>query len=114
MPLARGSVSDAPRALYGDLSRIPNNRIRFVRSGQWKLIVNVSTGLEELYDLSRDPNETTSRIADEPEVYARLGALLGDYLRAQQEARPPVQRRVVDPATVEALKALGYVVEPEH
>jgi arylsulfatase A-like enzyme len=40
--------------------------------GAWKLLVNADGSGAELYDLARDPNETTNRAAEEPEVSKRL------------------------------------------
>lgn len=48
-----------------------------VRDGDWKWIRHA--GQEELFDLSADPAETTDRLADRPEIAARLrvGRLTG-------------------------------------
>ncbi len=40
--------------------------------GDWKLLVDSDGSGAELYDLGRDPNETTNRAADEPDVAGRL------------------------------------------
>lgn len=48
-----------------------------VRDGPWKLIPREEGG--ELYNLELDPSETRNRYAEEPEVLARLEAMLEDY-----------------------------------
>jgi arylsulfatase A-like enzyme len=49
-----------------------------VREGNWKLLVNADGSGVELYDLIRDPRETTNRAAEESAITARLkDAVLG-------------------------------------
>jgi arylsulfatase A-like enzyme len=43
-----------------------------VREGEWKYIYNATRGREELYDLTRDPDEQQNRAAEEPERGRRL------------------------------------------
>jgi arylsulfatase A-like enzyme len=43
-----------------------------IRDGSWKLLVNDDGGDAELYDLSRDPSESSNVLADHAEVAARL------------------------------------------
>jgi arylsulfatase A-like enzyme len=43
-----------------------------IRDGRWKLLVNDDGGDAELYDLTRDPNESGNVIADHPDVAERL------------------------------------------
>jgi arylsulfatase A-like enzyme len=45
-----------------------------VLDGDWKLLVNADGNGQELYDLARDPGETTNRAADEPAKAARMTA----------------------------------------
>ncbi len=56
----------------------------YVRRGPWKLIV-AQGGTRELYDLSRDPGETTDRTAEHPELVAEL-ALALERERVRQQA----------------------------
>jgi arylsulfatase A-like enzyme len=64
-------------------------------------------GVDELFDLSSDPGERAAATASGPDAaawQARLSAYLAD------ESGPvPVARPAVDPATLERLKALGYI-----
>lgn len=56
-----------------------------LRLGRWKLIHNGTTlaeGTDELYDLARDPLETTDLAASRPDVVARLRAELARQVEA--------------------------------
>ncbi len=56
-----------------------------VRKGDWKLIkVALLPGRTELYDLAKDPGETTNVAADHPEIVADLEARLIAYAREQK------------------------------
>jgi len=63
-----------------------------------------------LYDLARDPEESTDRTADEPLVASSLASVVTSIVAA---ARPPAAEVVpahsFDPAELERLRALGYV-----
>ncbi|MEZ5964897.1 MAG: sulfatase-like hydrolase/transferase [Planctomycetota bacterium] len=56
-----------------------------VRAGHWKLLVQ-REGVEELFDLTRDPSEQSDRRAEEPEVAARLRSAFLDW---QKSVRAP-------------------------
>ena len=61
----------------------------------------------ELYDLAADPGERTNLAAAEPDLAARLGAVIDRRLAGGDgEARAPMPD---DPETLERLKALGYL-----
>jgi arylsulfatase A-like enzyme len=53
----------------GEQHRSPNVA---VRDGDWKLLVNADGSGAELYDLSKDANETRNLAPDNPEVAKRL------------------------------------------
>jgi len=94
-----------------------------LREGPWKLVRTLdgvwvndafhrAPGEVELYDLSSDPEERTSRSAADPAVVAELSARLDAWLAAHgvgpdgagyRETAPPVARPVAD-----RLRALGY------
>jgi arylsulfatase A-like enzyme/Flp pilus assembly protein TadD len=61
--------------------------------------------MPELYDLERDPGEGTNLAARRPADLGRLQARLA-RLRARESLAPRVEE---DPATLERLRALGYV-----
>lgn len=50
-----------------------------IRDSGWKLLINDDGTQAELYDLGKDPNETTNCAADEPEVTARLKKTVLDW-----------------------------------
>ena len=88
----------------------------------WKLIVNVKPRLGmrmprfELYHVDRDPTERQNVAVDHPELVERLRKRLEAHL----DANPPFSSTTeqldpskVDPATLEALEALGYVDSDE-
>jgi arylsulfatase A-like enzyme len=103
-----------------------------VREGEWKLLHD---GTAKVYDLSRDPLETTDLAAANPEILARLQGQLAAYFAAGNAGTPiadvdwaaaaasgktwtPSARTNVEAAepsdgTMEALEALGYLDEEE-
>jgi len=80
---------------------------RAVVDGRWKLIVDHVAKTRELYDVERDPGEREDVAAREPEVVARLEALLGE----PESAAPPQSLPELTPDQLEALRKLGYVEE---
>ena len=72
-------------------------------------LIQTSTGLSELYDLDRDPDETHNIVSEAPKAYSRLLKLLGQYA----QTRPPLYDDEHDsnvwPATIVTLEALGTV-----
>jgi arylsulfatase A-like enzyme len=80
-------------------------RMRAFRSGPLKLIV--SREGTELYDLSKDPRETTDLAPSRPGQVDRLRAMLEDLV--QRQPPPVVTSESPTPRQLEALKALGYL-----
>jgi arylsulfatase A-like enzyme/Flp pilus assembly protein TadD len=79
-----------------------------VSDGRWKLIETLKP---ELYDLTRDPEETRNRIHDEPDEARRLRAQLEEVLKTENRkpgAEPAVS---LDESTRRRLRALGYLSE---
>jgi arylsulfatase A-like enzyme len=50
-----------------------------IRSGKFKLLMNHDGGDAELYDITRDPNETKDVIADYPKIAAELKGKLSKW-----------------------------------
>jgi arylsulfatase A-like enzyme len=75
------------------------------RSKRWKYLL--AEDAEELYDLEADPAESTNLASREREIAARWRARLRrwDAANPLQLLRP----ELVDPETVETLRALGYL-----
>jgi arylsulfatase A-like enzyme len=80
-------------AVRGDSS------LKYIRSGE---------GVEELYDLSVDPWERHSLVAERPADVERLRDLMLDLI-AKRSAPGEVAEPTLDPQTEEALRELGYV-----
>ncbi len=91
--LAMAAGERTREAVYGEifthdlvsLSRpLAGLKYRWVRSGDWKLIVPAEGGqaageASELFNIASDPGETTNRIEEHPEVAQRLRALLNAW-----------------------------------
>lgn len=66
---------------------------RVVRAGNWKLQVDGKQGKSWLFDLGKDPTESTNLAASEPEKLAQLQALLD---RHHENARAPLYASTSD------------------
>jgi len=105
--------SDSPRFAHLDQSwgrtkQDPRPMVA-VRDGPYRLVrAHEATGW--LYDRTDDPTEQVDVGEDQPEVLARLQALVDEYL-----ARPPAPWQAsdveLDDAQLEQLRALGYEIE---
>src|SRR3989442_241121 len=81
--------------------------LRSIRSGQWKY---VRAPKPELYDLSRDPGETTNVIHQHPAETERFESLLKGIISSVADGTTEkVETKLVDEQTVEELKSLGYL-----
>lgn len=99
-----GGASAAP-AYFESLSTSLNQGwapLRGVSDGRFKYI---DLPVPELYDLRDDPGERKSLVAREPEILDRLRSML-----SRERARDRgIARGAEDAATLERLRALGYV-----
>jgi arylsulfatase A-like enzyme/Tfp pilus assembly protein PilF len=79
--------------------------LRALYAGPWKYVFGPRP---ELFDLSRDPDELRNRVAEEPEIAARMQRALSEYLeeRSTGEAR---RAAAPDADTRRRLEALGYI-----
>jgi arylsulfatase A len=69
-----------------------------LRERDWKLVMeDARRGKRELYDLVKDPGETTNVIAQHPEVAARLVAKLTVIVRNGRSSPGPVQKNDTPP-----------------
>ena len=110
-------VSPGGRPLFSET----NGRIYGVSSGGWRLILNPEgrppgapggaypIQAIELYDLGEDPGEQKNVAKDHPEVVKKLTAEIDAW--RERELRQHVPEQEIDPATLEELRALGYVFE---
>ena len=101
------SVQGAVRAINARF-RQGEARQRSVRTREFKLVQapRVEGGVQRvLFELARDPQETTDVGSRHPEIRAQLAAELDRWLAGL----PEVDGQQVDPAAVESLRELGYI-----
>ncbi len=85
------------------------SELRAIRTNHWKYI---RAPKPELYDLTRDPGETTNVIQQQPVQRERLEAILNGTLSAGGHGTTEkVQMKLIDKQTSEELNSLGYVAE---
>lgn len=124
LPLVRGAAApDGPRVTAFRLNRRklyqPHEEARgdenvAVREGSWKGIWNVEHDTFELYDLARDPGETTDLAAREPERARRLRAHAResrDELLSAGSGHARERTDSLTPEQISRLRALGYFDE---
>jgi arylsulfatase A-like enzyme len=95
---------------WGKSQRKPRPMVS-VTEGPYRLFRREGKAPLELYDRSVDRYEQVDVAAERPEVLARMGKLVEDYL-----ARPPASWAdegdvEIDPQELEQLRALGYELE---
>jgi choline-sulfatase len=104
--LRRGEDA-APQVVYTEYM---HQRMVIDGASGMKLIVN--DGPTKLFDLTRDPGETTNLASARPAEVTRLRALLDARVergRALGRDAPPESTRTLTPEEVEMLRELGYV-----
>ncbi|MGQ0721438.1 MAG: sulfatase [Candidatus Eiseniibacteriota bacterium] len=84
---------------------------RFVQREGWRLVRSPRKDgdAHELFDLARDPGETTNVAGENPERLAELALLLDRWISAGEEADDTGEVRAPDEDTQEQMRALGYV-----
>ena len=81
--------------------------LRSIRTSQWKY---VRAPKPELYDLSRDPGETTNVVRQHPVEVERFEAVLNGVVSpGGRGTTEKVETRLVSEQAMEELKSLGYV-----
>ena len=109
LPLLMGKQAPEPRSLYSEtfLPRLHFNwsELRGVKTANYHFI---DAPKPELYDLSKDPDETQNlflqKKAVAEEMRLKLAALIRDYSAGHELA----EKTGLDPALMERLKSLGY------
>jgi arylsulfatase A-like enzyme len=79
MPVLTGKEGPKTRDLFWRINQ-PNQRVRAVRSGKWKFVLDSS--INNLYDLAADPGETRDLYWVHPEVAADLKKKLENWEKA--------------------------------
>jgi len=105
---ARAEVEIVPIVAETFRPQAPKDRKALI-ADHFKLILTPEDSLEELYDLSTDPNELQNLVSDDPETTADLiKILLTRLAEAQANARNPEQQTLTE-EQLERLRSLGYV-----
>jgi len=79
-----------------------------VEHGPWRLLLRAN-GAQELYDVTRDPQERHNLAFAHPELAERYRQVLEPQLAALTHTGQGATAQKVSPEQLEALKALGYV-----
>ena len=82
--------------------------LRSVRADGYKYI-SASDGRDELYDLTRDPNEERNIISSETETARRLRTSLDEWLGSFEHASPAEENIEIDADMRKRLEDLGYL-----
>lgn len=80
-----------------------------VRRGRWKYLTADDEGTRELYDLARDPRETSNVVAEHPEEAAALATMLADWRAAVTVPDSLTDEPELSDEDVQKLKSLGYI-----
>jgi len=83
LPVLSGAAGLRERDLFWRINR-PNQRVRAVRSGQWKYIIDGS--INNMYDLAKDSGETRDLYYVYPEIAAKLRMKLDDWEKSLPNA----------------------------
>lgn len=78
-----------------------------VEHGRWRFLLRAN-GVQELYDVTRDPQERQNLAFEHPDVAQRYRAVLEPQLAALMHTGGGAASKV-SPEQLEALRALGYV-----
>ena len=101
---AGGAFTALPRFCGGNLYGLP---AVLVEDGPWRSILRAN-GAQELYDVTRDPQERNNLAFQQPEVAGRHRRVLEPQLAALLHTDTK-QKREMSPEELEALRALGYL-----
>lgn len=81
------------------ISKTENNRIRSIRTPRWKFITDTETGMKQLYDLNKDPEESSDIRTEHLTVSSMLAGLVDRHERTQKE------KATIESATADLLTA---------
>ena len=99
-----GDLAPVPRFCGGNLYGLPSV---LIEDGPWRFFLRAN-GVQELYDVARDPQERNNLAAQQPAVAARYQHVLQPQLTALLHTSSG-DRKELTVEQLEALKALGYV-----
>ena len=99
-----------PAPIFSETSR--TRELRGVVSGHHKLIVNLETGRQQLFDLAADPTETHDLLGAPPPELPILRRDLESWLERQRGLQAEAEEIELSPQEQARLEALGYVGDP--
>ena len=107
-----GVLPDVTHPVVAELHLPPRlgdrGSFRALFDDQWKY-VETTQGARMLYDLTEDPREDRDRHGEHPDRTQEMANRLNTYLHALERPTLDAPDAVVDPDTVRALEALGYM-----
>lgn len=122
LDLVGRSLVDAMLAGRGDPDRAIHSRsnrttkpVYSIRLGSWKWLFHVESGDQELYDLRADPGEQVDLVAADSAdslVLNRMRERFHAWIAGGEQPdslASPVDNQMMDEATIEALRSLGYI-----
>jgi arylsulfatase A-like enzyme len=100
---AEAAVAPA-RFSGGNLYGLP---AALVEHGPWRFLLRAN-GMQELYDVTRDPKERRNLAFEQPELAERYRRVLEPQLAALMHTGDDTAARKLSPEQLQALRALGY------
>jgi arylsulfatase A-like enzyme len=87
------------------------NRVKIsaLHTNRWKLIIDHTRQQEYLFNLEKDPGETTNLIAEETKVLQKMRPMLKDWLRKMLKTRHEIMHLEMRQEEINKLISLGYV-----
>jgi arylsulfatase A-like enzyme len=108
-PLLEGGAWEQPAFSHALNTREDGSRLLAVRVGPWRLVLDDADGSARLYDVHADRRELRDLAAEQPDVVARLGALLEQRAQHDDSLRAEREQIDLDPDTILELRRLGYL-----
>lgn len=110
LPMILGEKVKRAKYAYTEafLPLADKDKLRSVRTTEWKYIFAPLGTREELYNLVDDPGELINLVDTSNTVAQELKLQLLEIMNKYESTRPAV-RIETDQLTTEALKALGYI-----
>jgi arylsulfatase A-like enzyme len=104
------SVNPASRPIIAEDNRI-GDPLQALYRGQYKLILDITSGEIQIYNLDNDPGEKTNLFGRKetypPEIVDQIKGVAAKIQNLRAEQKPlPAQ---ISPEIIEKLKALGYI-----
>lgn len=105
---APGAARPGKRAVFCELRDLNRERKCAVEP-PWKLVRDVLTNRQVLFDLERDPQEDVDVSGENPAIVGRMGAALDEWMKTDVPRWQGGQQVPLTPEEVERLRAMGYL-----